>query len=172
MSRHLARWERAPEGRDTGRPRWAIGWRKQFDLVRTDDGRTYLTRWWLLATPWFGIPVHRMLTGDARDTVHDHPFAFLSIVLRGGYTEISRHPRTLELEQRHVRRLNVMRTRRAHTITHLDRTPTWTLLLVGRQQASWGFWEVPAAPITDGIDNLAHWQWTRHDAFDSGHYVP
>lgn len=167
LDRQRAR--RHPPKRRSARPRWALGWRRQFDLVRSSDGRTYLTRWWLIATPLFGVCVHRMTAPDARVAVHDHPFGFVSIVLRGGYRELTRHPRTLELRERTVRGLNVMRTRRAHTITHLLRIPTWTLLLVGRQQATWGFWE--RDDDAEFAERGAAWLWVRHDAFDTGVYV-
>lgn len=33
------------------------------------------------------VRVHRILTPDATPFLHDHPFGYLSLVVRGGYTE-------------------------------------------------------------------------------------
>lgn len=165
--------------------RWAI-WHHQFDLVRAADGVRYLRRWWIVKTPWGGIALHRMDGPDARETLHDHPFPFVSIVLRGGYLERRLDPKTMLVQEaRDVGRVNVVRRHDAHTIRQLLRVPTWTLLLVGRHRRTWGFWE-PLMPLTDwepdGLGGTrpsgwiaaadGEWRWTKHDAFDSGHYVP
>lgn len=139
-------------------------WHHQFDLVRAEDGLVYLRRWWLVKTPWGGIALHKMSAPDARSTLHDHPFGFVSIVLRGGYWERRLDPKTMYVWLRRVARVNVMSKYGAHAIVDIERTPTWTLLLIGRHRRTWGFWE--RSPI-DGV-----WVWTKHDAFDSGHYVP
>lgn len=62
----------------------------------------YMERYWLLkpnniriaeglAPRWllgdWGIRVHRILRSDADDCFHDHPWASISVVLRGGYLE-------------------------------------------------------------------------------------
>lgn len=156
---------------DAERPRWAL-WHHQFDLLRY-DGTMYLRRWWMIATPWFGVALHKMTNGDAREIVHDHPFAFLSIILRGGYVERRLNPRTMAIVEEHrVRWLNRVRTHDAHSITRLLRVPTWTLLLVGRTRRTWGFWS-PLWKYSEG--NPSHswqgWWWVPHGEFDSGHHA-
>jgi hypothetical protein len=146
---------------------WAV-FHKQFVLVRRDDDVVYLTRWWLVKTPWGGIMLHRMDGPDARTTIHDHPFPFVSIVLRGGYIEDRLDPmRMIVIHARRVRRINVMRREDAHTIRLLTRTPTWTLVFAGRHRRTWGFIEPDAA---DGYDmSITRMRWYRHDQYDSGH---
>lgn len=152
--------------------RWAFWPYRQFDLVRATDGATYLTRWWIFACPWGGIALHRMTASDARPTLHDHPFSFVSVVLRGGYDEDRLDPRTMKVAPHVVRRVNLVRAGiDAHSIRHLLRVPTWTLLLVGRHLRTWGFWE-PTEYLNADLPPRAMWTWTAHDAFDSGHYVP
>lgn len=142
---------------------WAL-FHHQFDLIRASDQVVYLRRWWLVKTPWGGIMLHRMGGPDARPTLHDHPFAFVSIVLRGGYIERRRRGRSMDVQLNRVRWLNVMRRDDAHSIRLLLRYPTWTLVFTGKHRRTWGFWE------PTGVDGV--YLWTRHDAFDSGHYVP
>lgn len=168
-------------GHDTSRHRWS-GPRKQFELVRERDGETYLIRWWLFDTPLGGICVHRMTAGDARDTVHDHPFGFISVVLRGGgYTERRLNPKTRFIRRHHVDRVNFMRRSDAHYIESLRAPVVWTLLFCGPNRRTWGFWQ-PVEPMANHVrfGNTTmpdgsigawdgRWFWTQHDHFDSGH---
>lgn len=112
---------------------------------RSGDGDPYLTRWRIIDSPLFGIFVHKMHRPDASPILHDHPWSFVSFVLRGGYVE---QRRNMELEyqsgekwRRHIKHFNVKRLRDAHFIQHLDRTPTWTLVFVGRTKRVWGYWQ-------------------------------
>lgn len=117
-------------------PRWAF--MERFEVPDLDHPEwTYLTRWRIVQTPWFGIYLHRMDTPDSRPTLHDHPWSFVSFVLRGGYWE------HLDYGDgwRYVRRLNVKAATDLHYIDELARTPTWTLLLVGPRRRTWGYLE-------------------------------
>ena len=110
------------------------------------NGDVYMVRWRLIQTPYFGIYLHKFLRGDADPFVHDHPWAFISFVLRGGYTEMVRNNFTHEINPRHVKRVNVKRRDDAHFVGALDRVPTWTLVFRGRQRRTWGFWIPTYAP--------------------------
>ena len=89
--------EAVPPGKSTSAAhrRWGVFY-KQFELRRQGSGALYLTRWYLVSTPFFGIALHRMDGPDARDTVHDHPWPFVSVVLRGGYVEDRLDPKTMQ----------------------------------------------------------------------------
>lgn len=115
-------------------------WRflERFEVPNLDDpAETYLTRYRIVQTPWFGVYVHRFDGPDSRPTLHDHPWPFLSLVLRGGYSERRRYGGPLV----RIRRLNVKATTDLHYIDHLHRTPTWTLMVVGRRVRTWGYVE-------------------------------
>ncbi len=47
----------------------------------------YLHRWRLAGAGRFMLRLHRILKPDQTPFLHTHPFSYLSIVLRGGYTE-------------------------------------------------------------------------------------
>ncbi len=127
-------------------PRWAF--MERFEIPDLDvPERNYLTRWRLVQTPWFGIYLHRMDGPDSRPTLHDHPWPFVSFVLRGGYDEVQKY--TLPTG-RAVNRVNVKRATDLHYIWRLHRDPTWTLMLVGRRRRDWGYVD------RDGT-------WTRYD---------
>ena len=48
----------------------------------------YITRFHLVMTPWFAVMLHWIHKPDQEPDTHDHPVTFLSIILRGGYTEL------------------------------------------------------------------------------------
>lgn len=132
---------------------WAF--MERFEIPDLDNPeRLYLTRLRIVATPWFGVYLHRLDGPDSRPTLHDHPWSFVSLILRGGYVErrLNLHDRWVETHTRRL--LNVMRRGDAHYIRELLRVPTWTLLLVGRRRRTWGYLE----PMTAG-----GWIWTPFD---------
>lgn len=136
---------------------WAI--LERFEVPNFDDPTTnYLERLRIVSTPWASLYLHRLGTPDSRPTLHDHPWSFLSIVLRGGYIEQRLNLHDRSLRTRHIRFVNVMRRDDAHYIKSLDRTPTWTLLLVGKRRRTWGYWRPDGQRTT-----WASWYWTPFD---------
>ncbi len=104
----------------------------------------YLFRIRIVATPWFGIFLHKLSLPDSRQILHNHPFPFVSIILKGGYIEFI--PGPYYAKSNHVKRINIKRfgskknpLSSYHWIAELDRTPTWTLVLVGRRKRIWGY---------------------------------
>lgn len=71
---------RGPLRTDQRRPWW-----RKLDLIH--DGRTFLRRRGVDAR-LFGVLLHRIDAPDPGLDLHDHPWPFVSIVLRGGYTEL------------------------------------------------------------------------------------
>lgn len=135
-------------------PRWAF-----MERVEVPDydhpERNYLTRWRVVQTPWFGLYLHRLDGPDPRPTLHDHPWPFLSVVLRGGYVERRLNPMTMTVAEDHqIRHVNRARSGMAHSIRYLLRQPTWTLLLVGARRRTWGYWEETEPPV---------WVWVEFD---------
>lgn len=104
------------------------------DIPAHDTDATMFTRWRLVQTPWFGLWVHRHHLPD-QPVLHDHPRPFVSIRLRGGYWERFDYMRP----PRRVRWVNVKRALDCHYIERLDREPTWTFVLAGRRQRTWGY---------------------------------
>jgi hypothetical protein len=128
---------------------------KKFEIPEFDNDGNYLTRWRIIQTPWFALYLHRIDAPDSRPTLHDHPWSFLAIVLRGGYVERRLDPITMRVNEHHmVRRFNLMRKHDFHAIMNLFEKPTWTLLFVGARRRTWGYLEP-----TDG----AQWIWTEFD---------
>lgn len=140
--------------------RWAF--MDRFEVPQYEGDGVYLTRWRIVQTPWGGLYLHRMEGPDPRATLHDHPWSFLSLILRGGYVERRLDPMTMRVDEGHrVRWWNRMRATDAHSIRSLLRVPTWTLLLVGKRRRTWGYLEGPAWQHWEVQGNTGRWWWTE-----------
>lgn len=60
--------------------------RKTVLRIKDENGPIYLIRYSLFSCPWFAIKIHKILMSDD-DCMHDHPWSFLSIILKGRYYE-------------------------------------------------------------------------------------
>lgn len=131
-------------------PDWAF--MEPFTVPDYDSDDDYLWRLRIIQTPFFGVYLHKLGTPDPRDTLHDHPWKFFSIVLRGGYDEMRRTTHSIEeawwvadgtimpyAYPRRVRLFNWMPLDALHWISKLHRVPTWTLVFVGRRRRVWGY---------------------------------
>lgn len=110
-----------------------------------------LIRYILFRFPRFGVYIHKLCRSDYDRALHNHPWPFISIILRGSYLEV--HDQTndgLMVRQYHRRGDILIRPAewRHRFVLHGDR-PTWTLVIVGRRQQPWGFF------LKDG------WCWWR-----------
>ena len=111
-------------------------------LMLSHQGRVFLDRWGLECR-WFGVFVHHIAGPDPGVDLHDHPWPFVSLVVRGSYLEEvadARNPRSTTLFGRGRWSVHRMPLTRAHRIT-LAKQGTWTLVLRGRKQRSWGFYQ-------------------------------
>ena len=105
----------------------------------TDVDSEYITRLHVLKTPWFAVCLHWLNKPDPEPYLHDHPVSFLSLILRGGYTE--RRVRGLRYDFTKVNRwYNFVRATEddRHTITSV-RPNTLTLCFMGPKTREWGF---------------------------------
>jgi hypothetical protein len=108
-------------------------WKHIRDIDQPDD--IYLSRLMLVKLPWLGVYLHIIRRPDWAQCEHDHPWAFTTIILRGGYEE--------EIAgKRFIRRPGYVGYRsRAfeHRITRLLRGNAVTLVIRGRNHETWGF---------------------------------
>lgn len=124
--------------------------------LTNSDGELYLFRRRVFQLPWIALYLHDIEQGDdIQDALHSHPFPFASVILRGGYTELTASPEGTDIgpisQQIHMRgNVNIFPrgTKRVHTI--ISALPdTKTLVLAGRRRDSWGW-------FVDG-EGLVHW---------------
>lgn len=134
---------------------------RQPDFIVGGRERPYLKRWWVIPrNPILNVFVHQFLRSDDDRALHDHPWASLSIILSGGYTEHTiaaggiNHRRVLAVGDWRAR----LTGRFAHRV-ELHDGPCWTLFVTGPRYRSWGFhcpergwvhWEEFTAPHDKG----------------------
>lgn len=108
----------------------------------------YMLRWYLIPrNRFFNLYLHKFMRDDNDQALHDHPWWFVSLMLKGGYFEIVPHWDGVS---------NKVLSRRAGSVafrpaTHRHRVvlftspagtrqPCWTIVATGRAKRSWGFW--------------------------------
>ncbi len=123
----------------SGRPHQVIG--------GLDD--PYLLRWYIIPrNPVLNVYLHKFLRSDDDRALHDHPWWFVSLILKGEYVEVTQHGEKL-------RRRGSLALRRAtarHRVSlcwrdtwnferdQWNEKPCWTLIITGRRVRTWGFW--------------------------------
>lgn len=98
----------------------------------------YMERYWLIKpSRWlpFSIRLHHILRSDDDRHLHDHPWSYCTIILRGGYTEIR------ERSQRWYGPGSVLFRgwKGFHRLVVPDGQTTWTLFMMGPYKHRWGF---------------------------------
>jgi hypothetical protein len=94
-------------------------------------------RWWIIPrNDWFNIYLHLWLQSDQDETLHDHMYDNVSIVLEGKYYEEFRD------EKFSVRKAGDVVMRRAatpHRVHVPDKRLVVSLFVTGRRYREWGF---------------------------------
>ncbi|WP_390342310.1 hypothetical protein ACFJIS_18860 [Variovorax boronicumulans] len=115
--------------------------RRPPDFVIGSAQDPYLLRWWLLPrNPVLNVYLHCFLRSDDDRALHDHPWANLSVLLRGKYLEHTidaggiHHRRQLAAGNVRLRALGTM----AHRV-ELHEGACWTLFITGPRYREWGF---------------------------------
>ena len=102
----------------------------------THNGSPYMMRW-RLGPKWLpGLRVHHIYRSDAGRELHDHPFSFVSFVLRGGYWEDRADG------SRKWYGPGSIIFRQAETLHRLEvpiGKTAWTFVIRGRIRRQWGF---------------------------------
>lgn len=111
---------------------------------RGDGQDPYLTRYTLLETRWGNLYLHVFHRSD-HDVLHDHPWAFTSLILWRGYVE-----ETPEGKRRKwPGMLLVRKPEHRHRVILVGDKPAVTLVWRGPYVRQWGFWEA---------SGWTHWQ--------------
>jgi hypothetical protein len=111
------------------------------DFIIGGADRPYLRRWFVIPrNPVFNVYLHHFLRSDDDRALHDHPWANLSILVRGEYTE-----HTIAaggIQRREVLKAGAVRLRWTGRIAHrieLHAGDCWTLFITGPRYRAWGF---------------------------------
>lgn len=132
------------------------------DFIVGGAERPYLRRWWLIPrNPVFNVYLHQFLRDDDDRALHDHPWFWCSILLRGDYVEHTIAAGGVHRRQHRTKgSVRFASPWRAHRIELFPwflgfedadprpaagedertlRAPCWTLFITGPRVRSWGF---------------------------------
>lgn len=100
----------------------------------------YMIRWRIIDWISFGIRVHFIARSDTDRELHDHPFTFVSFILKGGYWE-----HTIDGKRTWYGPGSIV-FRTADVLHRLElpesrgvETPAWTFVIRGARRREWGF---------------------------------
>lgn len=126
--------------------KWARGWLsgKPHFII----GDNYLLRWYVIPrNRRLNIYLHKFLHDDEGRALHDHPWWFISIMLKGKYFEKTiaqivrrRAPSIAFRRSTHRHQVTLPRQLDATGHSHSVAVPCWTLVITGRVTRNWGFW--------------------------------
>jgi hypothetical protein len=112
------------------------------------DNEPYLERYYLFLKERdrfpFNVFLHKFLKSDP-DDVHDHPWPFATLILRGGYWEWRPHFNSAGEKVGELAKWcgpGSFRTASAQTYHRIELDPAvtcWTLFMPGPKQRDWGF---------------------------------
>lgn len=108
---------------------------------------------WLLQRFDVAVRVHHILQSDDDRAFHDHPWSYMTIVLRGGYFEVTPIYDASGIYKGVAREwvgAGSIRFRRAkswHRLEIPEGRAAWTLFITFKKQQAWGFLEKPATKI-------------------------
>lgn len=104
------------------------------EKLTCENGDIYVRRWYF-ETPWGSIRLHHWLHSDDDRAMHDHVWAFTTLILSGGYTDVSSSGQEYLARGQMARRLPSHK----HTVV-VDPEGCWSLLITGPKVRGWGFW--------------------------------
>lgn len=93
----------------------------------------YLIRYSLFSCRFFAVKLHHILVSDD-DCLHDHPWSFLSILLRGAYLEES----TNDARLYQAPAILFRKAEWKHRL--VIGKPVWSFVITFKKVREWGFW--------------------------------
>lgn len=94
----------------------------------------YVRRWYV-ETSIGSIRIHHWLKSDDDRYFHDHPWWFITFILKGGYTDVSPDGE----EYMRAGQIKFRPALHRHTVRP-NVTGCWTLIISGPKTRNWGFW--------------------------------
>jgi hypothetical protein len=113
-----------------------------------------------METPYGSLRLHHWLYGDDPRAFHDHGWDFWTLVLWGGYTDVSPEGQ----ERMTPGTLRFRPAEHRHTVD-VDRGGCWSLVLTGPHMRPWGFW----VTLKDGSGRQAFRKSNRY-FLENGHH--
>lgn len=147
--------------------KWLLNFLEKIDRKRIvmdrQNNQPYLERYYVFLKDRkrfpFNVFIHKFLKSDP-DDVHDHPWPYATLILKGGYyewTPIFNSQGAKISETRHwcgPGHFRICRSTSYHRIELAEGVECWTLFMPGPQKRDWGF--------------LVNDKWIQHERYLAG----
>jgi len=109
----------------------------------------FMLRWYVIPRNRFAnVYVHKFLRPDDDRALHDHPWAFVSWLIKGEYLEYTDQPPNPHTRRRwSIAYRPAQFCHRVDLVNEYDRDgssygprPAWTVIVTGPKIRDWGFW--------------------------------
>jgi hypothetical protein len=117
-------------------------------IMDRENNEPYLERYYIFLRDrtWFpfNVFIHKFIKSDP-DDVHDHPWPYATLILKGGYYEwvpVFDEDGRMSGETRHWRgpgHFRVCSATSYHRIELVEGVTPWTMFMPGPQRREWGF---------------------------------
>lgn len=89
---------------------------------------------------FFSIRLHKFNQSDDQRALHDHPWPFLTVIVAGGYWDVTKdEDGYVQMERLRAGSIRYRPLGHIHTVKLGDK-PSWSIVLTGRYQHRWGFY--------------------------------
>lgn len=125
--------------------RW-LRWRFEHKDIGWKDIGEEFTRYTLWSTRWFNIYLHQLDAPNWHPQCHDHPWSFVTLLLKNGYLE--------RVGDRYYRRRVGSVLYRSAEFSHNVITPygtSWSLVVTGKKRRLWGLHDCRSVEEPYGI---------------------
>lgn len=110
--------------------------------IRSKTGELHFQRWAVFETSLVSLYIHKILKEDKDLHQHNHPWNFVSIILKGCYlvSELFAEDYShLYLRHKSFGSVTKMTYDDFHKIVKIEKGPVWSLLLAYGKRKSWGY---------------------------------
>jgi hypothetical protein len=120
---------------------------KKIREIKSKKGELHFERYLIFKCRWFNIFLHKIYIEDGDEHMHDHPWNFTNIILKGGYEEeyIKFHRQEYIHGSKHGHRKNTAGKIRFNRATDVHKiksliAPTTTLCITSTRFREWGYY--------------------------------
>ena len=103
--------------------------------IKSKNGEVHFRRWEILKTRWGSIWLHAIYKADQDKHLHNHPWDFKSLVLKGSYLEQTEKG----IIKQHPGKFNSRNGESYHKILELLSPVVYTLFFVSPIKREWGY---------------------------------
>lgn len=103
--------------------------------IKSKTGVTHFKRWEIIKTPFFSIWLHGIYKKDEDSHLHNHPWDFISIILKGSYIEQTENG----FNEMSFGKVNIRSGSKFHKIYKLKTPSIYTLFFATKVKREWGY---------------------------------